>query len=79
MIQFNLGFSHPILFVPPTGIDVSAATPTAVSVKGIDKQLVGQVAAKIRSFKPPEPYQGKGVKYATERVQRKAGKAAAKK
>lgn len=79
MVQFNLGFSHPILFAPPAGIEVSASSPTAISVKGIDKQLVGQVAAKIRSFKPPEPYQGKGVKYAVETVRRKAGKAATKK
>lgn len=79
LIQFNLGFSHPILFQPPTGIDIAVPAPTNVIIKGIDLQLVGQVAAKIRSFKPPEPYKGKGVKYADERVKRKAGKAAAKK
>ena len=79
MVQFNLGFSHPILFVPPTGIEVAVATPTSIMVKGIDRQLVGQVATKIRSFKLPEPYKGKGIKYGEEIVRRKAGKAAAKK
>lgn len=79
MIQFNLGFSHPILFVPPTGIEVAVVTPTSILVKGIDRQLVGQVATKIRSFKLPEPYKGKGIKYGEEIVKRKAGKAAAKK
>ena len=79
MIQFNLGFSHPVLFQPPTGIEIQVPTPTSVIVKGIDKQLVGQVAMKIRSFKPPEPYKGKGIKFVDERVRRKAGKAAAKK
>ncbi len=79
LIQFNLGFSHPILFMPPVGIEVAAPTPTSVIIKGADKQLVGQVATKIRSFKPPEPYKGKGIKYADEKVRRKAGKAAAKK
>lgn len=79
LIQFNLGFSHPILFMPPAGIEVAAPTPTSLTIKGADKQLVGQVATKIRSFKPPEPYKGKGIKYADEKVRRKAGKAAAKK
>ena len=79
MIQFNLGFSHPILFAPPTGIEVAVATPTSVLVKGIDRQLVGQVTTKIRSFRVPEPYKGKGIKYGEEIVRRKAGKAAAKK
>lgn len=79
MIQFNVGFSHPILFAPPAGIEVAVPTPTSVVVKGIDLQLVGQVATKIRSFKMPEPYKGKGIKYSDERVRRKAGKAAAKK
>ena len=79
LVQFNLGYSHPILFAPPTGIEVQVAGPTAVVVKGVDKQIVGQVAQKIQSFKPPEPYKGKGIKYADETVRRKAGKAAAKK
>lgn len=76
-IQFALGFSHPILFTPPKGISVEVPQPTNVVVSGIDKQLVGQVAAKIRSFRPPEPYKGKGVKYEGEYIRRKAGKAAA--
>ena len=76
-IQFALGYSHPILFEPPTGIKVEVPLPTSVVVTGIDKQLVGQVAAKIRSFRPPEPYKGKGVKYEGEYIRRKAGKAAA--
>ncbi|MBL7995322.1 50S ribosomal protein L6 [bacterium] len=79
MIQFNLGFSHPFLFAPPAGIEVAVATPTSVLVKGIDRQLVGQVTTKIRSFRVPEPYKGKGIKYGEEKVRRKAGKAAAKK
>lgn len=76
-LQLLLGFSHPILFVPPGGVKVEAPTQTNITISGIDKQLVGQVAAKIRSFRPPEPYKGKGVKYEGEYVRRKAGKAAA--
>ena len=76
-IQLALGFSHPILFAPPAGIKVEVPQPTNMIVSGIDKQLVGQVAAKLRSFRPPEPYKGKGVKYEGEYIRRKAGKAAA--
>jgi large subunit ribosomal protein L6 len=76
-VQFALGYSHPILFTPPAGIKVEVPQPTNVVISGIDKQLVGQVAAKIRSFRPPEPYKGKGVKYEGEYIRRKAGKAAA--
>lgn len=76
-LQLALGFSHPILFAPPQGIKIEAPTQTSITISGIDKQLVGQVAAKIRSFRPPEPYKGKGVKYEGEVVRRKAGKAAA--
>ena len=76
-IQLALGYSHPILFQPPSGIKIEVPQPTSIVITGIDKQLVGQVAAKIRSFRPPEPYKGKGVKYAGEYVRRKAGKAAA--
>ncbi len=76
-IQFALGYSHPILFEPPAGIKVEIASPTSLTVSGIDRQLVGQVAAKLRSFRPPEPYKGKGVKYEGEYIRRKAGKAAA--
>lgn len=76
-LQLMLGYSHPILFGPPDGVTVEAPTQTSVIVSGIDKQLVGLVAAKIRSFRPPEPYKGKGVKYEGEYIRRKAGKAAA--
>ena len=76
-LQVALGFSHPILFSPPDSIKIEVPTPTSIVVSGIDKQLVGQVAAKIRSFRPPEPYKGKGVKYEGEHIRRKAGKAAA--
>jgi large subunit ribosomal protein L6 len=76
-LQLLLGFSHPILFVPPDGIKIETPTQTNITISGIDKQLVGQVTAKIRSFRPPEPYKGKGVKYEGEYIRRKAGKAAA--
>lgn len=76
-LQLALGYSHPILFVPPEGIKIEAPTQTSITISGIDKQLVGQVAAKIRSFRPPEPYKGKGIKYEGEYIRRKAGKAAA--
>ena len=76
-LQLMLGYSHPILFGPPDGVNIEAPTQTSVMITGIDKQLVGLVAAKIRSFRPPEPYKGKGVKYEGEYVRRKAGKAAA--
>ncbi len=76
-IQLALGYSHPILFEPPQGIKVEVPIPTNIMISGVDKQLVGQVAAKLRSFRPPEPYKGKGVKYEGEYIRRKAGKAAA--
>jgi large subunit ribosomal protein L6 len=76
-LQLSLGYSHPILFTPPDQITIETPTPTNITVSGIDKQLVGQVAAKIRSFRPPEPYKGKGIKYEGEYIRRKAGKAAA--
>jgi large subunit ribosomal protein L6 len=76
-LQLNLGFSHPILFAPPEGIKIETPTQTNIIISGTDKQLVGQVAAKIRSFRLPEPYKGKGVKYEGEFIRRKAGKAAA--
>ncbi len=77
-LYLNLGFSHPILFIPPDGIKVEAVNDTTILISGIDKQLIGLVAAKIRSFKKPEPYKGKGIKYEGEFIRRKAGKAAAK-
>ena len=76
-LQLALGYSHPILFAPPAEISLLAPTPTSIMISGIDKQLVGQVASKIRSFRPPEPYKGKGIKYEGEYIRRKAGKAAA--
>jgi large subunit ribosomal protein L6 len=76
-ILLALGFSHPILFSPPEGVNIVAPTLTTITISGIDKQLVGQVAAKIRGFRPPEPYKGKGIKYEGEYIRRKAGKAAA--
>jgi large subunit ribosomal protein L6 len=76
-LQLLVGFSHPILFGAPEGVKIEAPTQTTITISGIDKQLVGQVAAKIRSFRPPEPYKGKGVKYEGEYIRRKAGKAAA--
>lgn len=75
MLFCQLGYSHPIYFKPPDGIVIEVPAPTSIVVKGIDKQLVGQVAAKIRDFRPPEPYKGKGVRYENEYVRRKAGKA----
>jgi large subunit ribosomal protein L6 len=75
-VLFSLGFSHPILFVPPAGIKIEVPRPTAMTVSGIDKELVGEVAAKIRAMKPPEPYKGKGIRYVDEYVRRKAGKTA---
>ena len=73
-MSLSLGFSHPILLSPPVGIDLKLESPTKIVVSGIDKELVGLVADKIRSFYPPEPYQGKGIRYQGERVKKKAGK-----
>jgi large subunit ribosomal protein L6 len=75
-IVFQLGYSHPIVFCPPEGITINIEKGTRLVVSGIDKQLVGQVAAKIRSFRPPDPYKAKGIKYEGEYIRRKAGKAA---
>jgi large subunit ribosomal protein L6 len=77
-LLLNMGYSHPIYFIPPTGIKLEATTPTHIIISGIDKQLVGQVAAKIRSIRKPEPYKGKGIKYSNEQILRKAGKTAGK-
>lgn len=73
-LTLQLGFSHPVEYELPEGIDVQTPTPTEVVVAGASKQLVGQVAAEIRGFRPPEPYKGKGVRYADERVRRKEAK-----
>jgi large subunit ribosomal protein L6 len=75
-IELALGFSHPVVVNAPDGITFEVPAPTRITVKGIDKERVGQVAANIRQIRKPEPYKGKGVRYAGERVQRKAGKAA---
>ena len=77
-LNLSLGYSHPIVYPLPQGIRIEVKDQTQITVGGIDKQLVGAVAAKIRSFRPPEPYMGKGVKYAEERIRRKAGKTGAK-
>ena len=73
-LQLQLGFSHDVNYPIPEGINIVAERPTALTISGSDKQLVGQVASEIRSIRPPEPYKGKGVKYVEERVRRKEGK-----
>jgi large subunit ribosomal protein L6 len=77
-LQFALGFSHPIEYRAPAGIKLTAPSPTTIQVEGADKEIVGQVAAEIRSLRPPEPYKGKGIKYVGETIRRKAGKAGGK-
>ncbi len=73
-LQLALGFSHDVVYEVPEGVEVSTPKPTEIVIKGIDKQKVGQVAAEIRKYRPPEPYKGKGVKYADETIFRKEGK-----
>lgn len=75
-LELALGFSHPVTVDAPDGITFEVPAPTRISVKGIDKEMVGQIAANIRKIRKPEPYKGKGVRYAGEKVVRKAGKAA---
>jgi len=75
-LELNVGFSHAVVVQPPDGITFEVPAPTQIVVKGIDKQKVGQVAADVRSVRPPEPYKGKGIRYAGEYVQRKVGKRA---
>jgi len=77
-LQLALGFSHPIEYRAPAGIKLTAPQPTAITIEGSDKALVGQVAAELRSLRPPEPYKGKGIRYAGEVIRRKAGKAGGK-
>ena len=74
-LEFQLGYSHPIIFDAPDGITFTTEGPTKLGVVGIDKQLVGEVAAKIRKLRKPEPYKGKGVRYSGEHIRRKVGKA----
>jgi large subunit ribosomal protein L6 len=75
-IEILVGFSHPVVVDPPEGIEFEVPQPTVIVVRGIDKQAVGEVAAEIRRLRPPEPYKGKGIRYAGEYVQRKVGKRA---
>ncbi|OGU68043.1 MAG: 50S ribosomal protein L6 [Ignavibacteria bacterium RBG_16_36_9] len=75
-LLLNIGYSHPIYFVPPDEVKLEVPAPTQIIISGIDKELVGLVSAKIRSFRKPEPYKGKGIKYSDERIIRKAGKTA---
>ena len=77
-LNLSLGFSHPVIVEPPEGITFDVPSATAITVSGIDKEVVGQIAAEIRSFREPEPYKGKGIKYAGEHIRRKEGKAGAK-
>ncbi len=78
-LLLSLGYSHPIYFMPPDNIKLQVNTPTQIVISGFDKEVVGLVAAKIRSLKKPEPYKGKGIKYSDETLRRKAGKTAGKK
>jgi large subunit ribosomal protein L6 len=74
-LELALGFSHPVVVEAPEGVTFECPSPTNIVVSGIDKEVVGQVAADIRKWRPPEPYKGKGIRYRDERVIRKAGKA----
>ncbi len=73
-LTLRVGYSHPVVVEPPEGITLETPDPTTIVVKGIDKQLVGEIAARIRRVRPPEPYKGKGIRYEDEHVRRKAGK-----
>jgi large subunit ribosomal protein L6 len=75
-LELSVGYSHPVSVQPPDGIEFEVPQPTQVIVKGIDKQLVGEIASQIRRVRPPEPYKGKGIRYADEQVRRKVGKRA---
>ena len=75
-LELSVGYSHPVSITAPNGIEFEVPTPTQVIVRGIDKQLVGEIAARIRRTRPPEPYKGKGIRYAGEQVRRKVGKRA---
>ncbi|WP_434329398.1 50S ribosomal protein L6 [Mycoplasma capricolum subsp. capricolum] len=77
-LNLSLGYSHPVEFEIPDGVVIQAVKPTELAITGIDKQLVGQVAANIRAYRKPEPYKGKGIKYKNETIIRKEGKAAGK-
>jgi len=75
-LELAVGYSHPVTMEPPAGISFEVPAPTQIVVRGIDKQVVGQIAAQIREVRPPEPYKGKGIRYAGEQVRRKVGKRA---
>ena len=77
-LVFSLGYSHPIYYEVPEGLEATIATPTQLTISGVDKQKVGQSAAVIRGFRPPEPYKGKGIKYSDEVIRRKEGKSGAR-
>ena len=77
-LELSLGFSHPVVIDPPEGVTIASSEPTKISISGIDKQKVGQVAANIRAIRPPDSYHGKGVRYEGEQVRLKAGKTAAR-
>ena len=77
-LNLTLGFSHPVVVVPPEGVEISTPSSIEIVVSGVDAQKVGQVAAEIRSWREPEPYKGKGIRYSGEHVRRKAGKTGAK-
>jgi len=77
-LQLALGFSHPVDYRAPKGIKLTAPQPTSIIIEGANKEIVGQVAAELRSLRPPEPYKGKGIKYVGEQIRRKAGKAGGK-
>ncbi len=77
-IAFNLGFTHPVEFIIPKGVTVTVPTQTSIIIEGSDRALIGQVAAKIRALKPPEPYKGTGIRYVGEKVKKKQGKSVTK-
>lgn len=77
-LMLSLGYSHPLLVIPPDGVKISSPNPNTIQIEGIDKQLIGEVAAKIRRLRPPEPYKGKGIRYSREFIRRKAGKTTSK-
>lgn len=77
-LNLSLGFSHPVIVEPPAGIEFDVPSATTITIKGIDKELVGAIAAKVRGYREPEPYKGKGIKYVGEHIRRKEGKAGAK-
>jgi large subunit ribosomal protein L6 len=77
LLMLSLGYSHPIAYQLPEGVTVSVERQVSITLQGFDRQLLGEVAAAVRALRPPEPYKGKGIRYAEEQIRRKAGKAAA--